>query len=62
MNRRSDLNSSGSNKICEVYMYVINCMGGSLIVGKKIGGWGQKPKEPFIAKWADLHQYILTNV
>ena len=37
-------------------------MGGSLIVGKKIGGWGQKPKEPFIAKWADLHQYILTNV
>ena len=29
MNQRSDLNSSGSNKICEVYMYVINCMGGS---------------------------------
>ena len=30
MNQRSDWNSSKElNKICEVYMYVINCMGGS---------------------------------
>ena len=41
MNQRSDLNSRGSNKICEVYMYVINCMGGSEIVGKN---WWVRPK------------------
>ena len=59
MIQRSNVNSSRSYKICEVYIYkLIYYVEGTYISGKNWLVSGHRPREQFIAKWADLYLYL----